>query len=234
MADPGNRKRSAVPSSRAGRFLRFGLLTSELALSAAAATARQIAQGKPTDLAAAVLSPGNAAVLARRLATLRGPAMKVGQMLSLHGDELLPEGFRDALSVLRSQGYAMPDAQLRRVLGREYGRGWERRFAHFDFEPAAAASIGQLHRVRTPGGRELALKVQFPGVAKSVDSDVDDVASLLRLFPMRLFHLKGGGPCSRKTSHATTESHPRQTSNRDKRFGRHVYRGNRRGPGRHL
>ena len=180
MADPGNRKRSAVPSSRAGRFLRFGLLTSELALSAAAATAKQIAQGKPTDLAAAVLSPGNAAVLARRLATLRGPAMKVGQMLSLHGDELLPEGFRDALSVLRSQGYAMPDAQLRRVLGREYGRGWERRFAHFDFEPAAAASIGQLHRVRTPGGRELALKVQFPGVAKSVDSDVDNVASLLR------------------------------------------------------
>ncbi|MFO1394187.1 MAG: AarF/ABC1/UbiB kinase family protein [Steroidobacteraceae bacterium] len=180
MATGTRRKRSAVPSSRAGRFLRFGMLSGELALSAAAETARQITRGKPVDLAAALLTPGNASVLARRLAALRGPAMKVGQMLSLHGDELLPAEFRGALNVLRSQGYAMPDSQLRRVLGREYGRGWESRFARFDFEPVAAASIGQIHRVRTHGGRELALKVQFPGVAKSVDSDVDNVASLLR------------------------------------------------------
>ena len=83
-------------------------------------------------------------------------------------------------SMLRSQGYAMPDSQLRRVLGREYGRGWEERFARFDMEPAAAASIGQIHRARTHGGRELALKVQFPGVARSVDSDVNNLASLLR------------------------------------------------------
>jgi predicted unusual protein kinase regulating ubiquinone biosynthesis (AarF/ABC1/UbiB family) len=82
--------------------------------------------------------------------------------------------------MLRSQGYAMPDSQLRRVLGREYGRGWERRFSRFDMEPAAAASIGQIHRARSHGGRELALKVQFPGVARSVDSDVGNLASLLR------------------------------------------------------
>ncbi|MFO1407433.1 MAG: AarF/ABC1/UbiB kinase family protein [Steroidobacteraceae bacterium] len=156
------------------------MLGGELALSAAAATARQISRGEKVDFAAALLTPGNAGVLAKRLAALRGPAMKVGQMLSLHGDELLPAEFRVALNVLRSQGYAMPDAQLRRVLGREYGRGWESRFARFDLEPVAAASIGQIHRVRTPGGRELALKVQFPGVAKSVDSDVDNVAALLR------------------------------------------------------
>jgi predicted unusual protein kinase regulating ubiquinone biosynthesis (AarF/ABC1/UbiB family) len=180
MTDDGKRRRSAVPASRASRMLRFGLMSGELALSAAAATARQFSTGKRIDLAAAVLTPGNAGLLARRLATLRGPAMKLGQMLSLQSDEIIPMEFRDALSMLRSQGYAMPDSQLRRVLGREYGKGWERRFARFDLEPAAAASIGQIHRARIHGGRELALKVQFPGVARSVDSDVNNLATLLR------------------------------------------------------
>jgi predicted unusual protein kinase regulating ubiquinone biosynthesis (AarF/ABC1/UbiB family) len=180
MSGDPKRKRSAVPTSRAARLLRFGLLSGELALSAAAATARQLSKGRRPDLAAAVLTPGNAGLLARRLASLRGPAMKVGQMLSLQGEDIIPAEFRNALSMLRSQGYAMPDSQLRRVLGREYGRGWEERFARFDMEPAAAASIGQIHRARTHGGRELALKVQFPGVARSVDSDVNNLASLLR------------------------------------------------------
>jgi predicted unusual protein kinase regulating ubiquinone biosynthesis (AarF/ABC1/UbiB family) len=132
------------------------------------------------DLAASLLTPGNAEMLARRLAVLRGPAMKLGQLISLSGEELVPEEFRRALDVLRSQGYSMPDSQLRRVLGREYGKGWQDKFAHFDFEPVAAASIGQIHRARKHGGRELALKIQYPGVARSVDSDVDNLATLLR------------------------------------------------------
>jgi predicted unusual protein kinase regulating ubiquinone biosynthesis (AarF/ABC1/UbiB family) len=170
-------------------MLRFGLLTGELALSAVVSTARQLTSGRRVDVAAAVLTPGNANLLARRLAELRGPAMKVGQLLSLPGDELMPDEFRRALEMLRSQGYAMPDSQLRRLLGREYGKGWQRKFARFDFEPVAAASIGQVHRAQKHGGRELALKVQYPGVARSVDSDIDNLASLLRrldFIPTRL------------------------------------------------
>jgi predicted unusual protein kinase regulating ubiquinone biosynthesis (AarF/ABC1/UbiB family) len=170
-------------------MLRFGLLTGELALSAAVGTARQLTSGRRVDVAAAVLTPGNANLLARRLAELRGPAMRVGQLLSLPGDELMPDEFRRALEMLRSQGYAMPDSQLRRLLGREYGKGWQRKFARFDFEPVAAASIGQVHRAQKHGGRELALKVQYPGVARSVDSDIDNLASLLRrldFIPTRL------------------------------------------------
>jgi predicted unusual protein kinase regulating ubiquinone biosynthesis (AarF/ABC1/UbiB family) len=174
------RKSGAVPTSRLGRALRFGMLTGELALSAAVGTARQLSSGKPVDLAASLLTPGNAEMLARRLAVLRGPAMKLGQLISLSGEELVPEEFRRALDVLRSQGYSMPDSQLRRVLGREYGKGWQEKFAHFDFESVAAASIGQIHRARKLGGRELALKIQYPGVARSVDSDVDNLATLLR------------------------------------------------------
>lgn len=174
------RKQSAVPASRLSRVLRFGLLSGELALATAVGAAKQLGAGRRPDLAAAILTPGTADLLARRLAALRGPAMKLGQILSLHGEEILPESFQNALSMLRSQGYAMPDTQLRRVLGREYGKGWQQRFARFDFEPVAAASIGQVHRVVKQGGRELALKIQFPGVARSVDSDVENLASLLK------------------------------------------------------
>ena len=180
MANDSTRKRATVPTSRFGRMVQFGLLGSELALSAAVGTARQLSSGKPVDLTAALLTTGNAEMLARRLAVLRGPAMKLGQLLSLSGEELVPEEFRRALDILRSQGYAMPDAQLHRVLGREYGKGWRDRFTQFDDEPVAAASIGQIHRARKVGGRDLALKIQYPGVARSVDSDIDNLASLLR------------------------------------------------------
>jgi predicted unusual protein kinase regulating ubiquinone biosynthesis (AarF/ABC1/UbiB family) len=180
MTEPPSRKRSAVPASRLGRIVRFGLMGGELALGAVLGTARQLSRGNRFDLASAVLTPGNAERLARRLATLRGPAMKLGQILSLQGEDIIPEEFGNALAMLRSQGYSMPDAQLKRVLGREYGKGWQQKFEQFDFEPVAAASIGQIHRVVKQGGRELALKIQYPGVARSVDSDVDNLASLLR------------------------------------------------------
>ena len=93
------RKQSSVPTTRMGRMLRFGLLSGELALSTAIGTARQWSAGKPLDLASAVLTPGNADLLARRLASLRGPAMKVGQLLSLSGDEVVPEEFETALEI---------------------------------------------------------------------------------------------------------------------------------------
>jgi predicted unusual protein kinase regulating ubiquinone biosynthesis (AarF/ABC1/UbiB family) len=70
------------------------------------------------------------------------------------------------------------------VLGREYGRGWQRRFAHFDYEPIAAASIGQVHRARAADGRELALKIQYPGVARSIRSDVENLAAMLQLLKL--------------------------------------------------
>jgi predicted unusual protein kinase regulating ubiquinone biosynthesis (AarF/ABC1/UbiB family) len=172
-----------------GRLLRFGMLSGEIALSTALSTARQVTSGRKPDLGAALLTSGNADLLARRLAAMRGPAMKLGQILSLQGDEMVPDAFRDALSLLHAQGYAMPDTQLRRLLGREYGKGWQDRFARFDFEPVAAASIGQVHRARKHGGRELALKIQYPGVARSVDSDIDNLASVLarlNFLPMKL------------------------------------------------
>jgi predicted unusual protein kinase regulating ubiquinone biosynthesis (AarF/ABC1/UbiB family) len=108
-------------------------------------------------------------------------AMKMGQMLSMESADILPREFTDALATLRDSANRMPRSQVRGVLGREYGKGWEARFETFDYEPAAAASIGQVHRARTRDGRDLALKIQYPGVARSIDSDVDNMALFLRL-----------------------------------------------------
>lgn len=171
-----------VPRTRLGRLARIGLAAGELAMGAATEGLKRLAQGKAPDFAGALLSGASARKLAARLANLRGAAMKLGQILSLQGEELLPPEFAQALAILRSQAAPMPAAQLRRVLGREYGKGWEKRFRHFEWEPVAAASIGQVHRATARDGRDLALKIQYPGVAKSIASDVDNVAVLLRLF----------------------------------------------------
>jgi predicted unusual protein kinase regulating ubiquinone biosynthesis (AarF/ABC1/UbiB family) len=160
---------------------RFGLLTGELVLGGLAEGAKRFASSGPAGLASAFLSKDNARRLARRLSHMRGAAMKLGQLLSLEGEDLLPREFAEALAVLRAAADTMPVSQVRRILGRDYGKGWEARFDEFDFEPIAAASIGQVHYARARDGRELALKIQYPGIARSINSDVDNVALLLQL-----------------------------------------------------
>jgi predicted unusual protein kinase regulating ubiquinone biosynthesis (AarF/ABC1/UbiB family) len=142
---------------------------------------RRFFGGTAADAASAMLNPESARRLAQRLSRLRGAAMKLGQLLSLESTDILPPAFAEALAVLRASADTMPPAQVRRVLGREYGKGWEARFRDFDWEPLAAASIGQVHAATADDGRDLALKIQYPGIAKSIDSDVDNVATLLRL-----------------------------------------------------
>jgi predicted unusual protein kinase regulating ubiquinone biosynthesis (AarF/ABC1/UbiB family) len=170
-----------IPQSRLGRFARMGIAAGGLAAGAATEGLKRIARGQAPDFRGALLSAPNAQRLAARLARLRGAAMKIGQLVSLQGDDVLPPEFARALAVLRSHAAPMPAQQLHRVLGREYGAGWRRLFAKFDDEPIAAASIGQVHRATAADGRDLALKIQYPGVARSIVSDVDNVAVLLRL-----------------------------------------------------
>jgi predicted unusual protein kinase regulating ubiquinone biosynthesis (AarF/ABC1/UbiB family) len=75
----------------------------------------------------------------------------------------------------------MPPDQLNRVLAEQWGNDWRARFAQFDSTAIAAASIGQVHRAVLPDGRVVAVKVQYPGVVQSIDADVDNVATLLRM-----------------------------------------------------
>jgi len=157
-----------------------------MALGGAAEKMRRLAQKAEAGLPSVLLTADNARILAMRLSHLRGAAMKVGQMLSLEGDSVLPKEFARALDILRSSAHRMPEAQLRSVLVTELGKDWQARFEAFDFSPLASASIGQVHAARTKDGRDVVLKIQYPGVASSIDSDVDNLRSLLafsRLLP---------------------------------------------------
>ncbi len=172
---------SAVPQSRLARLARIGFAAGELAVGGAIEGLRRLGQPNDPKAGSSLFTAATARRLAERLSNLRGAAMKLGQLISLQGEDVLPPEFAQALAVLRSSADPMPSGQLHRVLGREYGKGWERRFAEFSDEPIAAASIGQVHRVRARDGRALALKIQYPGVARSIASDVDNVATLLRM-----------------------------------------------------
>jgi predicted unusual protein kinase regulating ubiquinone biosynthesis (AarF/ABC1/UbiB family) len=143
--------------------------------------ARRLASGERPKLGDLMLTPGNAARVADRLSHLRGAAMKLGQMISMDAGDLLPPELQAILARLRDQAYRMPPAQLDKVLKAQWGADWRRRFRHFEAAPMAAASIGQVHRATLPDGRVLAIKVQYPGVRDSIGSDVDNVATLLRV-----------------------------------------------------
>ena len=172
---------SAVPSSRIGRLARLGSLASGVAGGMLAEGARQLAQGKKPRMGDLLLTPTNAQRVAGQLAQLRGAAMKVGQLLSMDAGSLMPPELAEILARLRENARTMPMSQVVEVLETHWGKGWEQHFSRFSFTPAAAASIGQVHRACDKGGRELAVKIQYPGVRRSIDSDVDNVATLLKL-----------------------------------------------------
>jgi len=174
-------RKSRVPTTRIGRLVQLGFTAGELAIGGVLEGAKRVTRVAPDSAVNVFLTAANAEKLAHRLAGMRGAAMKMGQMLSMESADILPREFTDALAALRDSANRMPRSQVRGVLGREYGKGWEGRFESFDYEPIAAASIGQVHRATTRDGRELALKIQYPGVAKSIDSDVDNMAMFLRL-----------------------------------------------------
>lgn len=172
---------SAVPGSRLSRLMRFGSLASGVVGGMLAEGARQLAQGKRPAFSDLLLTPGNAQRVAEQLSQLRGAAMKVGQLLSMDAGDLLPSELSDILSRLRSDAHPMPMSQLVKVLDESWGKGWEGRFERFSFTPFAAASIGQVHAAQGKDGQRLAIKVQYPGVRESISSDVDNVATLLRM-----------------------------------------------------
>ena len=174
-------RKSRVPTTRIGRLARIGFAAGELAVGGAAEGIRRLTGVTPEDAVNVFLTAANAQKLAKRLAGMRGAAMKMGQIMSMESVDILPKEFSDALAILRDSANTMPDSQIRRVMGQAYGKGWEDLFEVFDYEPIAAASIGQVHRVRTRDGRDLALKIQYPGVAKSINSDVDNMALFLRM-----------------------------------------------------
>ncbi|MBY5932620.1 AarF/ABC1/UbiB kinase family protein [Tateyamaria omphalii] len=182
MADHSNLSRPlAVPAGRLSRFGRMGAMAAGVAGRMALDGARHLGQGTRPNARDLLLTPANMHRIADELARMRGAAMKVGQLVSMDTGDVLPPELADIMARLRADADFMPPKQLRDVLDAEWGSGWRARFAEFDVRPIAAASIGQVHRARLPDGTELAIKVQYPGISRSIDSDVANIARLIRL-----------------------------------------------------
>lgn len=169
-----------VPGSRLRRFGHFSGLAAGIAGNVVAGGVREIASGKRPRLSALLLTPANAHKLAGKLAEMRGAAMKLGQLLSMDSGDFIPPELAEILARLRADAEPMTDAQLSKILLRQWGENWQSKLSAFDAQPIAAASIGQVHRARSLDGRDLAIKIQYPDIADSIDSDVDNASVLLR------------------------------------------------------
>ncbi len=179
VTDP---KRAApVPTGRTSRLFHMGNVIAGIAGGAVAGGLRQLATGRRPDLAGVLLTPSNALRLTNGLSHMRGAALKLGQMLSMDTGLVLSPQLTQILATLRDDAKHMPPKQLQAVLNTQWGDGWMKHFQRFDVRPFAAASIGQVHRAVTRDGTDLAVKVQYPGVRASIDSDVNNIAALMRL-----------------------------------------------------
>jgi predicted unusual protein kinase regulating ubiquinone biosynthesis (AarF/ABC1/UbiB family) len=141
--------------------------------------------GQSADAVSAELQARTAEQLFAVLGQLKGGAMKLGQTLSVF-EAAVPEEmaapYREALVKLQEEAPPMPVRTVHAVLAQQLGGTWRTRFADFDDAPAAAASIGQVHRATWRDGRDVAVKIQYPGAATALMSDLNQLARFARLF----------------------------------------------------
>ncbi|MDV5083490.1 AarF/ABC1/UbiB kinase family protein [Vibrio diabolicus] len=174
-------KERSLPTHRISRFSKFASLATRVAGNVIAEGTKQIAKGNKPKAKDLLLTPQNIARLTDQLAHLRGAAMKLGQMLSMDAGDVLEPELAEILSRLRSNADPMPAKQLNGVMESSLGTSWKAEFLSFNFKPIASASIGQVHQAYSDAGDNLAVKVQYPGIRKSIDSDVDNVGTLLKV-----------------------------------------------------
>ena len=177
----------AVPSTQVGRMFGFGSLAMRMAMGEVVDRASNAFAG---NTGPRMISDENADRLAEALCRMRGAALKLGQMLILQDESSLPPPLMRALDRVKQAADYMPKRQLEAQLVSELGENWRANFLDFNVIPIAAASIGQVHRATLLDGTEVAIKIQYPGVSDSIDSDLSNlkrVVQMTNLLPPGLF-----------------------------------------------
>ena len=136
------------------------------------------------------MTDSNSVRISNTLWKMRGAALKIGQILSNMEDLVIPQTIKQAFERARREADIMPKAQVIEMLEKELGKEWQNKFSEFNLYPIAAASIGQVHEARLRNGKKVAVKIQYPGIAESIDSDFKNLKRLIRLlgiFPRGLY-----------------------------------------------
>jgi predicted unusual protein kinase regulating ubiquinone biosynthesis (AarF/ABC1/UbiB family) len=178
--------RDKIPTSRVGRTAKIGGLAAGQAIRQAGTRAANVARTKDGRQAALERRHIEAAEqIVTALGTMKGAAMKIGQVMSFLDVGVVPEEYREEfqhkLAALRDAAPTVTFKQMRAVIEDELGEPLKELFDEFDQEPIAAASIGQVYRARLTDGRQVAVKVQYPGVAAAVRADMQNLGLILRL-----------------------------------------------------
>ncbi|OZM83652.1 AarF/ABC1/UbiB kinase family protein [Pseudonocardia sp. MH-G8] len=172
-----------IPRRTAARTAKLASLPLGVAGRAAAGWSRRLAGGDGEEISAQMMAK-SAEQLFSVLGELKGGAMKFGQALSVF-EAAIPDEyaapFRESLVKLQSAAPPMPGTEVHRMLAEQFGRGWRERFREFDETPAAAASIGQVHRATWRDGRDVAVKVQYPGADEALRSDLRQLSRMSRI-----------------------------------------------------
>ncbi|HYO41289.1 MAG TPA: AarF/ABC1/UbiB kinase family protein [Nocardioidaceae bacterium] len=173
-----------LPRKAVARTARLAALPLSFAGRTALGMGRRIG-GAPADAVLSDVQQRTAEQLFRTLGDLKGGAMKFGQALSVL-ESALPEElaapYRQQLTRLQDSAPPMSAATVHHVLAKELGTSWRRKLVEFDDDPAAAASIGQVHRGRWADGRPVAVKVQYPGAGDALMADLRQISRLARTF----------------------------------------------------
>ena len=168
---------SRLSTGRFARLARLATMSAKLSTDVVARGVRRFT-GKDDE---SILGEGAAEKLVATLGELKGLAMKLGQQVSMDPDLLTPE-VRAVVARLQNQAPPMPYTQVREVVVQELGRPPGEIYAQFDEVPIAAASLGQVHRAVTRDGREVAVKVQYPDIARALKSDLDNLGAMVSVF----------------------------------------------------
>ncbi|KAH3685283.1 hypothetical protein WICPIJ_003757 [Wickerhamomyces pijperi] len=168
-----------MPTTKLQRLFQYGSLATSMSLNAASDGIKSVVSGQKTSLKQLALSSKNVSLLGDRLKKMRGAALKVGQMLSIQDESFLPREISQLLQTVQNQSYFMPPRQLNRILTANFGDQWRAKFKSFNETPIASASISQVHSAVLQSGEKVAVKIQYPGVKDSIDSDMDTLLALL-------------------------------------------------------